>query len=178
MFNPQYDWLSCKLRTIPIIDIYKSISEDCHLGHTFGSYLCEYLDTQLWACLSSQNIGCQHHDTHDPHSGREPCSWAKYLVFLPNFAYVLSGNNQSREVTGYIWHFLISTETSVKSTFLEIHWVHDLTWDIIQINVNLSWQHSNSCKSLAIIVESQAKIFLCINKWFGTSPSFWATSTC
>ncbi len=51
MFNPQYDWLSCKLRTIPIIDIYKSISENCHLGHTFGSYLHEYLDTQLWACL-------------------------------------------------------------------------------------------------------------------------------
>ncbi len=51
MFNPQYDWLSCKLRTIPIIDIYKSISEDCHLGHKFGSYLCKYLDTQLWACL-------------------------------------------------------------------------------------------------------------------------------
>ncbi len=51
MFNPQYDWLSCKLRTIPIIDIYKSISEDCHLCQKFGSYLWKYLDTQFWACL-------------------------------------------------------------------------------------------------------------------------------
>jgi len=122
--------------------------------------------------MSSENIASQPHDTNDWHSEREPCSWAKYLVFLPNFVYVLSGNNQSREVTGYIWHFLISTETSVKSNFLEIHWVHDLTWDIIQFYANLCWQHSNSCKSLAIIVESQAKIFLCINMWLVPLQAF------
>jgi hypothetical protein len=70
--------------------------------------------------MSSQNIGCQHHDTMIYTLKENPVVEQNTLFSCPTlYMFYLEIINPEKLLD--IWHFLISTETSVKSNFLEIH---------------------------------------------------------